>query len=361
MLSKALVVASYRSKLRSLAEQGVELTAVVPHFWKEAGAVIRFEKGDDRGYQVIETSMAWNGHFHLHYYPALGRIFRYVRPDIIHIDEEPYNLATYFAMRSGHRSGAATLFFSWQNIERRYPPPFDQIERYVYRETSYGLAGSNEAMRILRRKGYSGRARVLPQFGVDTELFHPQPKANQPFTVGFVGRLVPEKGVDDLLAAFRRMDGDARLVIAGDGPLTGHIDIETSSLRGQGRIERHARIPSEQVPELLRTLDVLVLPSRTTARWKEQYGRILIEAMASGVVVVGSDSGEIPNVIGDAGLIFREGDIDGLAEMLRKLSSSPQLVADLRQKGRERAVSNFSQQSVARYTLEVYSEIFEKP
>ena len=65
------------------------------------------------------------------------------------------------------------------------------------------------------------------------------------------------------------------------------------------------QIPSDQVAVEMRKLHALVLPSRTTPRWKEQFGRVLIEAMACGVPPVGSDSGEIPHVIDDAGLVFR--------------------------------------------------------
>src|SRR5579872_1489675 len=99
MVSKALVVATYRSKLRELALRGVNLTAVIPESWKEEGREIRFEDGSDDGYRLVRTPLAWNGHFHVHYYPALRRIIHELRPDILHMDEEPYNLATLLGFR----------------------------------------------------------------------------------------------------------------------------------------------------------------------------------------------------------------------------------------------------------------------
>ena len=180
MVSKALVVATYRSKLREIARQGVELTAIVPTSWTEEGRELRFEPGDDSGYDVIQTRMAWNGHYHLHYYPRLRQLLETTRPDILHMDEEPYNLATFLAFRSARRLGARTMFFTWQNIEHRYPPPYRYMERAVLRQTRYALAGNQDALDILRRKGLSGPAEVLPQFGVDTTLYSPENRHEGP-------------------------------------------------------------------------------------------------------------------------------------------------------------------------------------
>lgn len=360
MLCKALVVASYRSKIRDIAALGVDVRAIVPYSWKEAGSFIDFEPDAVTDNRISKTRIAWNGHFHLHYYPALDRIVGSLRPDIVHIDEEPYNLASFLAARSATRIGAKSLFFSWQNIPRTYPPPFHQFERYLYRRTSYALAGSQEAMYILRDKGYRGPARVIPQFGVDVQTFRPARKATRQFTVGYVGRLVPEKGVEDLIAAFRYLPTESQLLIIGDGPLAGLVESTGSDPQMQGRLQRLSRVPSNQIPALLSRLDVLVLPSRTTTRWKEQFGRILVEAMAAGVAVVGSDSGEIPNVIGDAGRIFHEGDLEELRRVLEELSSSPHLLESMKEKAHHRAVQHFSQQSVAAKTVEVYQQIMSK-
>lgn len=359
IVSKALVVASYRSKLRELSQLGIDVTAVVPNSWREEGREIQFEPASDAGYRVIRTKLAWNGHFHLHYYPALARILDQSQPDILHMDEEPYNLATFLAFRLAGARSVSALFFTWQNISRRYPPPFRQMEKRVYDQSAYGLAGNEEALEVLRAKGYSGPAAVIPQFGVDTTVFHPAKPAGGPFTVGFLGRLVPEKGVGDLLAAFAALPAPARLIVAGDGPLSSHVDGVSREWRRQGRFERHARVPSADVPDLLRRLNVLVVPSRTTRKWREQYGRVLIEAMACGVTVVGSSSGEIPNVIGDSGVIFPEGDASALARTLRELWNEPRRSATLSGKGRERAETRFSQRRVAELTAEVYRRIME--
>ncbi len=358
MVSKALVVATYRAKLVELSRLGAEITAVVPPSWKEEGRAIQLEPADGiEPFHLIETPIAWNGHFHLHYYPALDRIVKGVAPDIVHVDEEPYNLATFMAYGSAAKSPAKKLFFTWQNINRRYPLPFSRIEQWVYRRSDYALAGNREAEQILRDKGYRGPVRVIPQFGVDIQRFKPTVRQERPFTIGFLGRLVPEKGIGDLLEAFKQLDVPARLVIAGEGPMAEYVDLATLAARRDGRVERYRRIPSTDVPALLGRLDAVVLPSRSTPRWREQYGRILIEAMACGLAVVGSDSGEIPHVIGDAGIIFPEGDSQSLAEALTRLARDDNLRSSLAAAGLKRATTRFSQESIAAQTFEVYQEL----
>ena len=122
----------------------------------------------------------------------------------------------------------------------------------------------------------------------------------------------------------------------------------------QERVQFDGAISSAQMPAYLQQLDVLVLSSRTLPNWKEQFGRILVEAMASGVAVVGSDSGEIPHVIGDAGLVFPEDDVDALHDRLLNLMRSDELRQQLAERGRQRVLANYTQQEIAAQTVAVY-------
>jgi len=99
------------------------------------------------------------------------------------------------------------------------------------------------------------------------------------------------------------------------------------------------------------------LPSLTRPNWKEQFGRVLIEAMACGVPVIGSDSGEIPNVIGDAGLIFPEGDIVALRDSIARMLADPERRARYAEAGRQRVLAEFTQAQIAAATVRVYREI----
>src|SRR5215472_15761707 len=173
MISKALVAGTSQRKLEELAKcPDVELTLVTPAYWQsDDGRKQVLEPLYTSGYQMIVTPMALNGNFHLHYYPQLSKIMREVRPEIVHIDEEPYNFATFQAMRLARKQKASALFFTWQNLYRNYPPPFRQMELYNYHHASFALAGNRDAQDILRRKGFQGPIRIIPQFGFDTNIY----------------------------------------------------------------------------------------------------------------------------------------------------------------------------------------------
>ncbi len=119
----------------------------------------------------------------------------------------------------------------------------------------------------------------------------------------------------------------------------------------------HVRAGAERVPEFLGGLDALVLPSLTYPNWKEQFGRVLMEAMACEVPVVGSDSGEIAHVIGDAGLVFPEGDVTALTDCLRRLRAAPELRRELAARGLARVRERYTQDRIAAQTLEVYQTV----
>lgn len=360
MVSHACTVAAYRRKLEELARIGgpeLELTLVVPPRWGSA----RFEPGNERGYAMRTVSPVLNGRHHLHWYPALRRIMAELKPDLLHLDEEPYDLVTFHGLLTAQRTGARTVFFTWQNLFRRFPPPFGLWERYVLQHAHGAIAGTEGAASVLRRKGYGGPLFCIPQFGVDPEVYSPEPRADKetarPFRIGFAGRLVPEKGAMLLLEAAAGLAGPWELWIVGAGPEARRLEARSSALGVGERLRLLPWRASEEMPAFYRSLDVLVLPSRSTARWAEQFGRVLVEAMACGVPVIGSRSGEIPWVIGDAGLLFPEDDVQELRQCLQRLQEDARLRQELAEKGRTRVLERFTQEKVARDTWEAYQQV----
>jgi glycosyltransferase involved in cell wall biosynthesis len=361
ILSKACIVGAYQTKLTTLAQkENLELVVVVPPSWRDERGVIQLERNHLTGYQLLVAPIRLNGHFHLHFYPTLEQILAHVQPNIFHIDEEPYNLATYHAARTMHRVNPDTriLFFSWQNIYRAYPPPFSWMEKYVFQHSAAAIAGNLPAEKILRRKGFTKTIRMIPQFGVPT-MFTPQRSENHrtPIVIGYAGRLVPEKGIHVLLRALAQVKHDWHLRILGSGPLYASVEKLAHELDIASRIQIAPWALSSEMPAFYNSLDVLVVPSLTRPNWKEQFGRVIMEAMACGVPVIGSTSGEIPSVIGDAGLIVPESDAAALAHALDDLIQSDAHRRELAAKGRARASALFSQHRIVDDTYALYQEL----
>lgn len=359
IISKALVVGIYQRKLELIAQQGIELLAITPPSWKDERGEMLLERAYTAGYRLETLPIHFNGNFHLHFYRGLGAALRRFQPQIVHIDEEPYNLAAWQALWHARRAGAKALFFSWQNIERRYPPPFNWGEGWMLRNVDYAIAGTESAAEVWRAKGYRGGIAVIAQFGVDPDLFHPPADPpERPFTIGCVARLVPEKGLLVLFNALAQLGGGWRLRVVGGGPLRAELETLAAELGIAERITFLSQLPSTAMPDQYREFDVLVVPSLTMPNWKEQFGpRATVEAMATSIPVVGSDSGAIPNVVGDAGIIVPEGDVTALCEALSLLRASPSLRAELGERGRARVLAHYTHERIAAATVDVYRKL----
>lgn len=350
LFSKAAVRAVYHRQYEHIADQPdvEELLVVVPPYWDEPRVGrMTLEVVHPRNYRLEIIPLRWNGQYHLYYAPRLPRLLERFRPELVHVDEEVYNLATFHTVLAARRIGASSVAFCWQNIYRRYPPPFCWFEKALARRLNGVIAGNADAAQVLQRKGFHIPMGVIPQYGVDTDLFTPgTPLAPPPFRVGYLGRLVPAKGIDVLLESLQKCPDTCEAWIGGEGDAS-VWKAYAERLGVAHRVRWVGAVPSMQVADFLRTLHVLVLPSRTTPRWKEQFGRVLVEAMACGVPVIGSDSGEIPRVIGEAGFVFHEGDAHHLAQHIRMLAERKDTWKELSRTARERAVRCFSMRKIA--------------
>lgn len=361
-VSKAMAAGAYRDKLRVLAGL-VELSALVPARWGDREAD---PGGSDEPWLETATAVL-HGHNHFHAYRGLRSRLRSDRPDLVHIDEEPYSAVTAQLARHCARERVPFVFFAWQNLEKWIPPPFGAMRSYVFRRAGGGIAGTADAARVLRAWGWTGLLDVIPQLGVDPSRFQEDSGAragararigagDDDFVVGFGGRLVAGKGVRLLVRSAAALP-HTRLVLIGDGPERDAVLELAARLGSRDRLHMPGRVSSTEMPAWLCALDALALPSVRTRGWVEQFGRILVEAMAAGVPVVGSTSGEIPNVIGNAGLVCREGDIDSLTAALRRLAESPALRHELARRGRQRVCERFTNEHIARDTASFYERV----
>ncbi len=363
IISKALLVGQYQTKLEALARKpNLQLSVLVPPYWRDERGVMNLERAHLDGYEFFVEPIAFNGHFHLYYYPSLSKILARLRPDILHLDEEPYNLATFHAVWNARRElpRARIIFFTWQNLLRRYPPPFSQMEKYVYANSDRAFAANQAAVQTLRAKGFMKPIQI-ERYGLDPQLFFPTEKksSRDHFSIGFAGRLVQEKGIQYLLRALTRVEGDWDLRILGSGPLRDSLAKQSSQLGLAARVKFLGSHASSEMPGFFNSLDLFVLPSISRPNWQEQFGRVLVEAMACGVPVIGSSSGEIPNVIGDAGMIVPEKNVQALAEAIRALVHDPARRSNLAARGRARVLENFTVTRVVDQTYAAYCELMK--
>ena len=366
VFSHSYVVAANHAKLEHLARMDdVDLSLICPTKVRRELAVYRVERTEHPDYAIVPLRTAYPSHNYRFFYWTAGRAMGRLAPELIHIEEEPWSLAAWQAARYvRRRRGVRMLFFTWQNLRMRYGFPHERIRRVVHATADAAIAGNAEAADILREQGFSKPIHVLPQFGVDETRFARRDETPlraelglDGTVVGYAGRLVPEKGVDLLLDALAEVPGDWSLLVIGRGSLQEAVDRRLAEPPFAGRARRLDTVPHDAMPRYLSCMDALVLPSREAAHWKEQFGHVLIEAMACGVPVVGSTCGEIPHVIGQAGLVFPEGDAAGLRDALRQLIGSADRRAELAARGRQRVLDHYTDARIARSTHGIYHEV----
>lgn len=350
----------------------IRLKVVTPDRWLHYGAWRRADIPNGQYSLDLEAAKVrwpWAGpaQFYLHWYPQLKRIFCGFRPDVIDLWEEPWGLISVQACRLRNRflPDARIVSETEQNINKMLPFPFEHFRSYTLRNADYAVGRSAEAVRILRDKGYEGPAEVVPN-AVDHELFRPldrdacrQQLGLSGFVVGYVGRLVEEKGLTDLLDAIRLCPPNVELVLVGSGPLQNELERLAAVADLKGRVHFLGARPLDQLPQIMNALDVLALPSRTTSRWKEQFGRVIIEAHACGIPVIGSNSGAIPDVIGQAGRVVPERDPAALARALSELAANPGLARELGLAGRRQVEHEYTWQRVAQRMAAIYRKARE--
>lgn len=286
--------------------------------------------------------------------------------DVVHCWQEPYVLAGFQSAR-WTPPNCKFVFRTAQSLPKRYPPPFDFFERSVLRRTDGWIcSGETVEANLTNRNGYAAVPHRRIPLGVDTERFRPNTEARErtrldlgwslvgPPVVGFSGRFVEAKGLQRLMDGLDATKSPWRALFIGAGPLEGRL--RTWAERYGDDVRILTDVTHDRVPDHLNAMDLLVCPSVTTPSWREQFGRMIIEAFAVGLPVVGSDSGEIPNVLQGTGIVVPERG-GRWSEMIGLLLDSPQLRKRLGAEGRRRAVEEFDWSIVGRTHLDFFSEL----
>lgn len=360
MYHSAVVTTWRRARTTALAAQGIDVTVVTAARWNEGGQVVELDPGSDP--DVVAAPTLGRHPFLFAYDPRpIRRVVNRRHFDVIDVHEEPASvaLAEVLALVDTARLDTPVVCYSAQNLLKAYPLPFRTIERRNLRRVAAVHSCNEEVERVLRAKGFDGEV-VNLGLGVDIEGFSPGTgdlgeTPHERFRVGYVGRITARKGLFTLLAAIGRLD-DVELTVVGAGPDAAALGKAIAARNLRERVNVQGYVDHDALPGLYRSFDVLVVPSISTSSWTEQFGRVAIEAMASGVPVVVSDAGSLPEVVGDAGVVVPEADAGALAEAIRGLRDDPTLRAASARRGLLRA-RDFSWDRIAADQAALYRRV----
>ncbi len=386
VVSHTYIVDLNCQKLRELAklDPNIEVTIVVPKRWKPGGVqnkIIETKSLNQGNFRIIPISnFSENNQAMLTFGLDIIPLLKDFQPDIIQVEQGAKSLAYAQLITLNRLLGlkAKNIFFTWWNLPYETKFPISWLESYNLRNTDGLIAGNQDGVEILRQHGYTGMAKVMPQLGVDEELFSPSNQTqlaeklaikSDEFVIGYVGRFVEEKGILTLIKAVSSLQNFSwKLLLLGRGDLKETIISQATDAGIKDRLVLVESVPHDTVPNYINLMNVLVLPSETTYKvktltamgWKEQFGHVLIEAMACKIPVIGSDSGEIPHVIGDAGLIFPEGDSISLGNCLQSLLENKDLEQELADKAYEKGINQYTNIALAKQLFDFYKEILEQ-
>ena len=367
-IGHSYVVGQNRRLAHEMAMAGAgewQVTAVAPVRFAGDLRCVDLEPLPHEACELVPLDVRLRSSRHLFLYRNLAGVLRR-RWDIVHCWEEPY-VAAGAQVAALLPRGARLVPATFQNLVKRYPPPFRQLERFVMDRAS-GWVAFGESIRDAhrRRPRYAARpVRVIPP-GVDLNSFKPDHVARAEIrrrlgwhddrpVIGFVGRFVAEKGIGVLMRVLPQIKSRWRALFVGGGPL--QADLERFAAAHDGRVHLVTTADHDRVPAYLNAMDLLCAPSQTTTRWREQFGRMLIEAMACGVPIIASRSGEIPYVLGDAGTLLPEDDDAAWVQAIEAVLADEECRSQFAARGLARARTRYGWPLVASAHLAFFREL----
>lgn len=361
-------VAMNRALVRQVArDPDFEITVASPSFFHgDLRPIVMEPEPPGSPLRVVPLGTQLSRFIHVFRYDggALRALIREGQFDVVHAWEEPYILAGYQIARALKNSPARFCFRTAQSYVKRYPPPFNYFERAVLARAQGWIAGASLVHEAMLKKGFPKSTGRILNLAVDATEFQPlSPAARaqvleelglQPPVVGFIGRLTQAKGLDVLMQAMEQVGGARSwsLLLLGSGEYQQKLEEWAARNGWSGRVKIRL-VKHGDMPRYVGCMDMLAAPSQTMKNWREQFGRMIIEAFACGVPVVGSDSGEIPFVIGDAGRVVPEADVAAWARAIGQLLDSPAERDDLKSRGLARA-PRYSVATIAQQYAEYY-------
>jgi glycosyltransferase involved in cell wall biosynthesis len=353
LLSQVYADPAARGKLKALAGRGVAVAAAVPDRWTPPGLQTQQATtwGDDGGVRTVPVPVRgpqWNA-------GALRRLLADFRPDVLQVEEEPWTAPAATAARVARKMRVPYVVLARESIQVAHGLRAGYRRSRVLAAAA-GLIGVNErAVRLATRGHPALLNRVVPQLGVPLPLA-PQRPTDGGLTIGFFGRLVPEKGLDLLFRACVKLLGRWSIIVVGTGPAQEELEGLAERLGIAGRVTWLGALPRDRVFEVWPRLDCVALPSRTAPHWVEVTPRAALEGMAHGLPIVASASGALPELVGAGGTIVPEEDVAALTAALQRFHDEPGERARLGAAGRRRIMDDYTDSAIAEKTLAFWRE-----
>ena len=362
VIDHSAVVDLYRERERVLAkEYNYNVSMVIPNYWNE-GSINVFLNNNDI-FKIYNSKTLFTNRVPLFIYNPFTLIKAMIneKPDIIDIHEEPYSLAAIevILLKKIFSSKSKVVFYSAQNILKKYPLPIRFFERIVCKNSHAAYTCSSEVTSVLRRRSFNGDITEIP-LGIDEKIFFPRYyKRVDKFVFGFVGRIEKSKGILDLINALSLMESNNwECLIIGEGSLSEESKKLILEKKLEKKIKLIGSVEAEEIPDYLNQIDALVVPSITTKSWKEQFGRVIVEAFACGKPVIGSSSGAIPEVISDGGIIFTEGNVEELRLSLDNIITNKKLYKKISENALKRS-KLYSWMEIAKQFDRIYKKLIK--
>ena len=370
-ISHAYVVGVNQGKLNAINQvQNIDVGLLAPSNWK----ALEWDKKLPLEHpypnlQLYSAPVLFTGRVGAYFYApwTIWKVLQNFQPDIIQVEAEVFSLCAFEVAILAKITSKPIVIFGWENQLRQLPLLRWQICQFVLHTASAIIPGNQDGANIMKRWNYQGLLEVMPQMGVDPHFFTPSTTsitaAAATFKIGFLGRLAHSKGIDIIFHAVTQLRDrhiSSQVILCGSGPEEAQLRNLAESLQIADLVLWRGAVPHEQAPAELSKFDVLVLPSRSTATWKEQFGHVLIEAMSMGIPVIGSNSGEIPNVIGRSDLVFPEEDYRALANILARLIDDPEWRRATGQYGIKRVQQLYSHEQIAHRSVALWQTILKK-
>lgn len=351
------IVPINQGKLQSLAKMGIEIGLLVPESWhnREWNKTFIHTETFPTDISYFPSKVFFNGRNGAYFYNpvSLCKIIQVFSPDIIHVEQEVFSISSFQLAVVGCFLHKPITLFCWENVDRDLPLLRRFTRDYVLDRVQAIVAGNQGAKDLLRKWKYTGHIEIFPQLGVDPPNSSSSPRELKKDTciIGYFGRIVHEKGIDLLLKATEKLISNGikvSLLIIGSGNQLEELRDLSNQLGISNYVTWKSAIAHERVLTEMDKIDILVLPSRSIENWKEQFGHVLVEAMSLAIPVVGSDCGEIPNVIGREDLIFLENNSDDLMLKLQKLGTDKDFYTEISRYCLERVKNCFTNDVIAK-------------